>query len=97
MKLRNFLNAVGIEFDEKSVKIHFASNQGSDPLLAFYEGRFQNWQEDQRKKNFSLPFVMSFIQLERPDLWLYVGLYNVLGFEAGAEIAWRYSTELLPG
>lgn len=97
MDLKRFLIAAGIEIDEKSVKIHFASNQGSDPLLAFYEGRFKAWQEEQTQRNFSRPYVLGLIQLEDKASWLYAGLYQVLGVEAGAHTAWQYETVLVPG
>ena len=97
MDLKRFLIAAGIEIDEKSVKIHFASNQGSDPLLAFYEGRFKAWQEEQTQRNFSRPYVLGLIQLEDKVSWLYAGLYQVLGVEAGAHTAWQYETALVPG
>jgi hypothetical protein len=95
--LKGFLNAAGIEIDEKSVKIHFASNQGSDPLLAFYEGRFKTWQQEQTQRNFSRPYVLGLIQLEDKASWLFAGIYKVLMVSVGAQIAWQYETELVPG
>lgn len=97
LDLKRFLSAAGIEFDEKSVKIHFASNQGSDPLHAFYQGNIKAWQEEQTQKNFSRPYVLNLIQLEDKATWLFAGLYHVLGVGVGANTAWRYETELFPG
>lgn len=98
MDLKSFLIAAGIKIDETSVKIHFASDQGEDPpLLAFYEGRFKEWQEKQNQQNFGLKYVLGLIQLEDKASWLYAGLYEVLGVEAGVHIAWRYKTVLVPG
>lgn len=97
MNLKTFLKATGIEFEEQEVKIHLASNQESDPLVAFYEGRFKEWQEAQTKKNFTRPYVLGLIQLEDKTSWLYAGLYRILEVKSGAEIAWEYSTELVSG
>lgn len=97
MNLKRFLIAAGVDIDEKTVKIHFASNQGSDPLLAFYEGHFKEWQEEQTQKNFSQPYVLGLIQLEDKASWLYAGLYRILRVEAGTQTAWQYTTEMVPG
>ena len=97
MNLKKFLAAAGIEIDENLVKIHFATNQGSDPLLAFYSGSFKQWQEEQTQKNFSRPYVLGLIQIEDKATWLFAGLYRILGVEKGSHTAWLYSTELAPG
>ncbi len=97
MDILNFLKAAEIKVDPEHVKIHFASNQGCDPLLSFYEGHFKEWQEEQTKKNFSRQYVLSLIQLEDKTLWLYAGLYKVVGVAQGMESDWQYNTELLQG
>lgn len=97
LNFKKFLAAAEVEFDEKLVKIHFASDQGDSPLLAFYEGRFKAWQEEQTQRNFSRPYVLGLIQLEDKSSWLFAGLYRVLDVEQGASAAWKYTTELAPG
>ena len=97
MDLKRFLSAAGFEIDANAVKIHFASNQGSDPLLAFYEGRFKAWQEEQTQRNFNRPYVLGLIQLEGKSSWLYAGLYQVLGVAAETQTGWQYDTELVRG
>lgn len=97
MNLKRFLSAAGIELDDMSLKIHFASSQGSDPLLAFYEGRFKEWQEEQTKRNFNRSYILGLIQLENKASWLFAGIYRVLTVSAGTQTAWQYETELVSG
>ena len=97
MDLLTFLTASKLNIDAKNIKIHFASNRGSDPLLSFYEGRFKEWQEEQNNRNFIRAYVLGLIQLEDKASWLYAGLYKVVGVEPGSHTAWHYETELVGG
>ncbi|RQW29556.1 GIY-YIG nuclease family protein [Rhodobacteraceae bacterium CH30] len=97
MLLSKFLAAAGVTLDEQATKVHFASDQGDDPLHAFYEGHFKDWQEEQTRLNFSTPYLIGLIQLADKTSWLYAGLYQVLGVTAGKKTAWQYQTELVPG
>lgn len=63
-------------------KVHLASHNGTDnPLRVYFEGKFDEWQSWQNKRNFGKPFVVSLIQLPERNRWLYVGTYSVKGDE----------------
>ena len=76
-------------------KIHLATGREYPPLDAFLEGKFKEWQEEQSNKNFECESVLSLINIER-DLWLFAGIYTVLGVGKGTRAPYRYSTKLLP-
>ena len=98
MKLIDFLLANQVPLDLKSYKVHLASHSNDSPLDAFYAGEFQNWQEWQTKKNFPRKNIVSLIQYEGVNTWLFAGVYRVLGHEWRADVKrFRYRTELLPG
>ena len=80
----------------KKYKIHLATRSTTSPLDAYLEGSFKEWQEEQTKKNFECPMVLSLIQLNG-DLWLFAGVYSVINVEQGKNTAFKYSTEILPG
>lgn len=75
-------------------KIHLATGREYPPLDAFLEGKFKEWQEEQSNKNFECDSVLGLINIER-DLWLFAGIYNILGVEKGTRAAFRYDTQLL--
>lgn len=96
IKLVSLLDAAGIPLDRSSYKVHLATGSGWVPLDAFYEGRFKEWQEDQRGRNFTRSMVIGLIHLEGRR-WLFAGVYRVLGCESLDNGRFRYSTELLGG
>lgn len=66
----------------KASKVHLACFNGKDnPLRVYFEGKFDEWQSWQNKRNFGKPFVVSLIQLPERNRWLYVGTYAVKGDE----------------
>ena len=79
-----------------SYKIHLATGNDPAPLDAFFEGRFKEWQEEQNNHNFSCDQILGLISMNN-GLWLFAGVYQVLGFEKGVSPPYLYHTELLPG
>lgn len=72
------LNTI-LGIDEKAIdeyKIHFAigikSNNRDEPLNAYRNNTFKEWQERQSKKNFELPFIISLIYSELTNGYLVV-------------------------
>jgi hypothetical protein len=96
LKLVALLEASGIPLNHASYKVHLATGSGWLPLDAFFEGRFKEWQEDQRGRNFGREMVIGLIHLGSAR-WLFVGVYRVLGCELRDNGRYRYSTELLDG
>jgi len=77
-------------------KIHLATAAGgASPLQAYIDGRFKEWQEEQNRRNFECAQVLALIGLQ-PGLWLFAGVFRVLGVEEGEVTRFRYRTELLP-
>jgi len=78
-------------------KIHFAigdkSNFKTEPLAAYRQGTFKQWQERQSKKNFERDYILSLIYF-RPDHWLFGGIYRSNGCEKRGH-KYYYDTELL--
>lgn len=77
-------------------KIHLATGTGdiNPPLLAYFQGRFQGWQEYQTRRNFPCEAVLALIKLPS-DKWLFVGLWDVLGVTEKSNSAgswFEYST-----
>ena len=50
-----------------------------DPLHVYFEGRFEEWQAEQTKKNFERPLVVSLIALPAPHSWLFAGVHDSQG------------------
>lgn len=82
----------------KASKVHLACFNGKDnPLRVYFEGKFDEWQSWQNKRNFGKPFVVSLIQLPERNRWLYVGTYAVKGDEwVEAQKEYRYAMEPVP-
>ena len=95
--LVRFLEAsgVGINSEEKSLKIHLAcyAGVGQTPIDAFYEGSWKSWQEGQSRPNFMCEQVLSLIDIGNQK-WLFVGVYKIL---SSRKKSWgvQYSTKLL--
>jgi hypothetical protein len=95
IKLTEFLLASKVPLDVASYKIHLATGSKMPPLEAFFEGQFKEWQENQKKKNFTRNMVIGLIHLNG-SRWLFAGVYSVLGISKSGE-RYRYSTELVSG
>jgi GIY-YIG catalytic domain len=82
MKLFDILGLQDARITLKDSKVHLATHNGTDnPLRVYFEGKFDEWQSWQNKRNFGKPFVVSLIQLPERDRWLYVGTYAVKASE----------------
>ena len=95
IKLTDFLQACKVPLDLHSYKIHLATGFPNPPLEAFFQGKFQEWQEYQTKKNFSRKQVVSLIALPARNRWLFVGVYKVIGIRSVESDHVEYNTELL--
>lgn len=96
IKLTDFLLASKVPLDVSSYKIHLATGSDWPPLDAYFDGRFKEWQENQKNKNFSRDMVIGLIHLNN-SRWLFAGVYRVLGVSPRADDRWTYSTELISG
>lgn len=68
------------DFDVSATKVHLAQWNGREnPLDVFHEGQFERWQENQTQRNFQRRYVLSLIQTNRPDIWLFAGLWQRIG------------------
>lgn len=78
-------------------KVHLARGAESPFAFdAFLAGGFKEWQEYQSRRNFQCDTIISLIGLDADDLWLFGGVYKVLGVTNGQQPAYLYQTELLP-
>jgi hypothetical protein len=60
-------------------KVHLAVFNGTDdPLDVYAAGGFEEWQSWQKKQNFNREYVVSLIQLPRPNKWLFAGAFDSL-------------------
>ncbi|MCK6157443.1 GIY-YIG nuclease family protein [Moraxella osloensis] len=60
----------------KNSKLHFAITNGKEnPLDVYYQEDFQEWQRQQLKRNFDRKYVVSFIAMPTPNLWLFAGVH----------------------
>lgn len=94
ISLVDLLRFTGIPL--RNYKIHLADYPMSSPLDAYYAGRFKEWQEEQRNKNFQCDMVVGLIHL-RTDRWLFAGVYKILGIRRETDTHYYYQTDLLPG
>jgi hypothetical protein len=96
MRFISFLLSNNIQLDVNSYKIHLATMSNTSPLEAFFRGNFKDWQEWQSRKNFECSHIVSLIQLDRKDTWLFAGVYKVNG-RKDLSAHYEYETELLDG
>jgi len=97
IKLADLISLTGLDFED--FKIHCATGKPNPPLEAFFDGRFKEWQEYQNQQNFQCGQILSIIHL-RNDLWLFSGVFRVLGFEKKEDknrIWYNYKTEEIQG
>lgn len=95
------IDILGIpESEYKNYKIHFAigSKRKIEPYEQFLINKFKTWQEQQTRKNFSRPYVISLIYAGK-DTWLYAGVYKILStaplpITNNSWKGWKYESEL---
>lgn len=100
MQLFQLLTAADPELRAEECKIHLACWNGrEDPLDVYLEGKFDEWQEWQSKRNFERPRIVSLIQIASANnLWLFAGTYDSQGCSAPNERRMvRYRTTRRPG
>ncbi len=82
-------------FEAKHAKVHLAGinrsldkrkkaslspdQQPADPLEEFHSGKFVEWQSRQTRLNFSRPLIVSWIQLDPGNRWLFAGVFRTKG------------------
>ena len=76
LKLIDLISLSGTELTD--FKIHCATGSDWLPLDAYFEGRFQEWQEYQNQRNFECEKIVSLIHLRGTE-WLFAGVWTVLG------------------
>lgn len=77
MRVFDLLRVLDSALSPGRTKVHLAGWNGEeDPLRVYLEGRFDDWQCIQTRKNFERPVVLSLIQLPEKDRWLYVGAFD---------------------
>lgn len=80
MRVFDMLKLLVPELEPKATKIHLAGWNGhDDPLDVFLAGRFPEWQSFQARRNFERAFVLSLIEMQATDRWLFAGLRRVEG------------------
>jgi len=81
--------------NQNDYKVHFAigPKDKKEPLYAFINNEFKEWQEDQSRKNFERKFILSLIYCNSNE-WLYAGIYEQLGYKL-IEGRYFYETKLL--
>jgi len=93
IRLIDLIKLAGVELED--YKIHLATSLNHNPLNAFYDGTFKEWQEDQTNRNFECDQVMGLIHLGG-DRWLFAGLWKAgQATENGGR--WKYQTTEIPG
>ena len=97
MKLFDILKLELPALKPEDCKIHLAvCCNGSDPLDAFLEGNFPEWQSWQSRRNFQWPYIISLIQMGG-DRWLFAGVHSSHGCDwDDDEERWHYKTKALP-
>jgi hypothetical protein len=98
IKLIELIQLAGIQLND--FKIHCATGTKTNPLEAFFDGTFRQWQEDQTQKNFQTEHILSLIHLHGTE-WLFAGVYSVLGVKPvrrkDSVVRFRYDTRELKG
>lgn len=97
LKLRDLIQLAGVELTD--FKIHCATGSEWSPLDAFFDDRFQEWQEHQNQRNFECEKIVSLVHLHGCE-WLFAGVWNVLGSKKRRTKGrdwFQYSTEEVEG
>jgi hypothetical protein len=80
MRLFDLLRTLDPNLAPAQCKVHLASHSSvDDPLDAFFEGKFEDWQALQTKKNFERAHIVSLIQMPERHRWLFAGCYDSHG------------------
>lgn len=99
MKLVDLIQIAGVSLDDFKIHCAVCKSPYPNPLEAFFEGTFQQWQEHQSQKNFQCKQIISLIHLDG-EKWLFAGLYEVLGASPGkwqSAPCYKYSTQVIAG
>ncbi|OES23896.1 GIY-YIG nuclease family protein [Alteromonas macleodii] len=86
-----------LELNPVDVKGHLAVWNGiENPLETFFDGRFEQWQQAQTKRNFGRNYIVSLIKLPGVCQWLFVGVYLSKGISSSSSDGkcHYYDTEL---
>lgn len=95
--LCDLIRIAGVELGD--FKVHLATGESNPPLAAFFDGKFEEWQEYQHQRNFQCEHVIGLIHLGGPR-WLFAGVWKVHGVKPRADgpRAWfEYDTTEVPG
>src|SRR5262245_27508465 len=86
----DLLKLVDSQIDPNRAKIHLAGWNGKEhPLDEYLAGRFEEWQRWQSRKNFERQVVLSLIQYQAGDRWLFAGLFDSHGASQHGDL-WYY-------
>lgn len=97
LRLKELISQSNVELND--FKIHCATGSEWLPLDAFFDGRFEEWQEHQNKRNFQCEKVVSLIHLRGTE-WLFAGVWAVLGSKprkTKGKTWFQYSTKEVTG
>jgi hypothetical protein len=76
----DLLRLVDSSITPSEAKIHLAGWNGREhPLDEYLAGNFEEWQRWQSKRNFQRPVVLSLIQYQAANRWLFAGLFDSRG------------------
>lgn len=86
----HLLKLVDSQLSPDLAKIHLAGWNGKEhPLDEYLAGRFEEWQRWQSRRNFERAVVLSLIQYQAVDQWLFAGLFDSHGATLSGEL-WYY-------
>src|SRR3990167_3855197 len=98
MQLFQLLQTLDDQLVPERCKLHLAVWNGKDePLDVYLEGKFDEWQSWQTKKNFERDFVISLIALPRTNNWLFAGAHNSVGCKRAGQSLYRYRLQRRKG
>lgn len=84
MQAWNLIKALDPIVTPEQTKIHLAGFNGDENPLDIYIDsieRFQQWQCWQSQTNFNREFVVTLIQMQKPEHWLFAGVYSTRVFK----------------
>lgn len=95
MRIFDFLKILNPSLKLAETKVHLATpdKEGNDPLDLYSNGKFEKWQCEQTQKNFERKFVLSLIDLQTQDQWLFAGVYHSGGAEESKDGCYYELTE----
>lgn len=94
--MSNILGLLGVDIKLiDNAKMHFASSvRGNEPMDAFFNGTFKQWQEGQSGKNFEKPYILAWITYRKHE-WMFAGLWKSISFKDRPGGGYTYNTELM--